>query len=187
MPKSQQPPEGQRIMLTCILLDGPCGSVIDVGAGDGKWGKLLRSPTLHPGVKSPISRLVALEICPECVKRHRLGEIYDQVIVGNAAEYINWSGFDVVILGDVLEHLCREDGLGLIKRLKESDARVYLTVPISPCPQDGTVYGNPHETHLDQWTHEELDALEWKMLHRGLNPNGKVMIGTYVLDGEQAE
>lgn len=181
MPESQQPLEGQNIMLTAILKGG-CQSVLDVGAGDGKWGKLIRSWASRMRVN--VQELVALEIWPEYVKKHRLHETYDEVLVMDLRDYRDWPNHDVIILGDVLEHIHREEALTLIGMLLAVKARTYLTIPISPCPQDGAVYGNQYETHLDQWTHEELETLGWKQLHQGPNPNGLVMIGTYQLENK---
>lgn len=178
MPESQQPLEGQNIMLASIL-SGSRQKILDVGAGDGKWGGLIRSwkGPMHANVE----KLWAIEIWPGYVKKYRLKKIYDEVLVGDMLTFTGWSEFDVVILGDVLEHVKRKDGLRLIAELRRSTARVYLTIPISECVQNGAVYKNPHESHLDQWTDEELEEEGWERLHKGLNPNGRVMIGTYVL------
>lgn len=180
MPESQQPMEGQNIMLAAILEGGPCQGILDVGAGNGKWGKLIRSWV--PGMHANVQRLVALEICSAYAKDYRLADIYDEVLVVDLRQYTGWdNGYDVIILGDVLEHVCRADALKLIGQLRRTTARVYLTVPISKCAQNGSIYKNSHETHLDQWTHEELEVEGWEELHRGLNPNGRVTIGTYTL------
>ena len=174
MPESEQPIEGQKIMLEEILLK-PNQRVVDIGAGDGKWGCLL---------KGKVQKLVGVEAWGKYVERYCLRDIYDEVIVGDVKNFKDWDDFDVVILGDVLEHLHRTDALKLIETLKKKKVKVFLTVPISICIQDGTVYGNPFETHLDQWTHEELEKLGWAKLHQGLNPNGRVMIGTYIMQGK---
>lgn len=173
MPESQQPMEGQKIMLEGIL-SNPNHRVVDVGAGDGRWGHLL---------KGKMQRLVAIEVWGNYVEHYHLRDIYDEVFIEDAKNFQAWGDFDVVILGDVLEHLHRVDALKLIATLKKTKVKVFLTVPITHCPQDGMVYDNPYETHLDQWTHEELERLGWEMIHQGLNPNGKVMIGTYIMQG----
>lgn len=177
MPKSQQPIEGQKIMLDGIL-SNPNHCVIDVGAGDGRWGRLL---------KGKVQRLIAIEAWGKYVERYHLRDIYDEVFVEDAKNFQAWDDFDVVILGDVLEHLHRSDALKLIETLKKTKVKVFLTVPITLCPQDGMVYDNPYETHQDQWTHGELEAVGWKQLHQGLNPKGLVSIGTYVLNSGGTE
>lgn len=171
MPESQQPIVGQKLMIDRIL-SGPHQRVLDVGAGDGKWGKLLKGLVPH---------LLALEVWPGYIKKYHLNDIYDVVIHGDLVKFDRFSEFDVIILGDVLEHLKRTDAIAVIDRLRQSGTRVFLTIPISKCVQDGTVYGNPYETHLDQWSHEELEAISWKVLHRGMNEAGTVEIGTYQL------
>lgn len=173
MPESQQPPDGVRIMTDAIIKADP-RLICDVGAGDGKWGRLLRG---H------VCGIVALEVWPGAAEEHKLGEIYDEVIIADAREYSNWNRYDMVIFGDALEHMTREQSTNVIGRLKRLSIDVFLTIPITPCPQDGAVYDNPYETHLDQWTDEELRAFGWSQLHVGPNPSGKVMVGTYRMEG----
>lgn len=172
MPESQQPIEGQQIMFKLIAAQRQA-KVLDVGAGDGRWGKLLRKKVAH---------IAGLEAWEPCIKKHKLHNIYDEVIHKDIRDFRRWHEFDIIIFGDVLEHLPRKDALDVVDILKTLPATTYLTIPISLCQQDGTVYGNPFETHLDQWTSEELIALGWKELHRGPNPNGLVTIGTYILE-----
>ena len=169
MPTSQQPIEGRDLMLARII--GKSQTVLDVGAGDGKWGKLLMGKV--PNIKG----LDAWKPCCEGIK-----DMYDEVIECDIRTFEAWTNIDTVILGDVLEHLPREDGLELIRKLKTFAIDVYLTIPITDCPQVGSELGNPFETHLDQWSDQELTECGWICMHKGLNPNGKVTIGTYYLD-----
>jgi SAM-dependent methyltransferase len=169
MPTSQQPEEGQAIMIERILA-GCCHKVLDVGAGDGKWGKLLADL---------VPCCVALEIWPDYVKKYHLDNIYDDVILGDVIRFDMFKQFDVVIFGDVLEHMKRADAMTVTHRIKQAGVRAYLTIPISECIQDGKVYGNPYETHLDHWSHDDLIAVGWKLLHRGMNEAKTVEIGTY--------
>jgi len=172
MPESQQPIEGRDLMIERILA-GPCSHVLDVGAGSGKWGCLLKGKVRH---------LTALEVWVPVVEKYRLGDPYDEVVISDVRHFNQWDEYDVAILGDVLEHMNWASALTVIERIKAAGIRAFLTVPISLCEQDGTVYGNPYETHLDQWTHEELEATGWKLLHRGTNEAGTVEIGTYELE-----
>lgn len=158
------------------ILGEPVSDVLDVGAGDGKWGRLL---------KGLVPRVTALEIWLSYVEKFHLSEIYTGVIVEDARKYTRYADYDVIILGDVLEHLPRKDALPLIATLRETGSRIYLTIPITKCVQDGTVYGNPYETHLDQWSNEELVSHGWILLHRGFNAAGSVEIGTYFMQGPE--
>lgn len=174
MPRSQQPIKGQEIMIKAIL-SGPCKSVLDVGAGDGKWGELL---------KGRVGTIIGLEVWGPCITANVM-KLYDYLILADVREPTDWTRYDVVILGDVLEHLPHIDAVALIETLKKQKLRVFLTIPIGPCEQEGEVYDNPFEEHLEQWTHEELVAQGFKLLHRGFNEAGTVEIGTYILNNEK--
>lgn len=71
---------------------------------------------------------------------------------------------DLVVAGDVLEHLPREDAVALLERIVEGpdDApganHILVSVPIVDSPQ-GEVDGNPHEAHLHQWDADDMDAV----------------------------
>jgi len=175
MPKSQQPIEGENIILRRLIETGSPSLILDVGAGDGKWGRLLSGKW----------RLVCgIEAWKDCIEKNVLDDVYWKVINEDMRNLpvIFYKLFDAIILGDVLEHVERNDALLVIDRLKLSGVKTFLTVPISECKQDGSVYGNPFETHLDQWSHNELAELGWKLLHKGTNEAGTVTIGTYVLN-----
>ena len=66
---------------------------------------------------------------------------------------------DVVILGDVAEHMTEADALRLWQRAADAAARaVYLSIPIVHYPQ-GEIEGNPHEHHVvEDWNHEKVLA-----------------------------
>jgi predicted TPR repeat methyltransferase len=171
MPRSQQPEEGEKIVLDKILAN-PDSTVLDVGCGDGKWSWLTgKVKTVH-----------GIEAWQNYVIKYDLESKYDKLFVEDVKDFEDFEDYDVVIFGDVLEHLEYEDALVVIDRLKASSVVAYLIIPISLCVQDGAFYGNPYETHRYQWKDEELTALGWVQLHEGTNPNGLVKIGTYVLD-----
>jgi bifunctional DNA-binding transcriptional regulator/antitoxin component of YhaV-PrlF toxin-antitoxin module len=53
-------------------------------------------------------------------------------------------------MGDVLEHMSREDGFELIKKLKTKCRELVIVTPAKVGHQ-GAVYGNDKETHVSQW------------------------------------
>jgi phospholipid N-methyltransferase len=84
-------------------------SVVDIGPDEGKYGRMLRRA-------QPKSRLISVEIDPGYVKQYKLRDIYDEVLVQDAAEPMNDldRAFDAVILGDCIEHLRKSVGLDLL-------------------------------------------------------------------------
>ena len=61
--------------------------------------------------------------------------------------------YDVVILGDVLEHFTLADALQVWASARAHARYVVLSIPIVEYPQ-GVHYDNVHETHLHVWSHE---------------------------------
>jgi len=171
MPRSQQPSEGEQLIVVKLLAQRD-SRVLDIGCGDGKWSELL----FHK-----VAKLDGLEVWLPYINTYDLRSKYDTLYNIDMRHFETFENYNVVILGDVLEHIPYNDAVQFINKLKRHSLTVYLIIPISLCIQDGTVYGNPHETHVYQWTHEELKALGFSQIHVGYNPNGLVKIGTYEL------
>ena len=170
MPDSQQPQAGVDIMVL-YFSENPGLRVVDVGAGMGKWSKLTRH--LVGGID-------AVEAFQPYISRFSLTDLYDQVYNEDMRTFGFSGGYDVAILGDVLEHIEKPEALIFIEKLKSCVGRIFLTIPISLCIQDGSFYGNEFETHRYQWADDEIQSeLGFTMLHSGPNENGLVMIGTY--------
>lgn len=125
-------------------------SVLDVGAGAGTYAKLLADV--------PTTRLTALEVFEPYVTTYGLRELYDEVVLGDARS-TTLPTVDVVILGDVAEHMERAEAQELWARAADAARRaVYLSIPIVPYPQ-GTLEHNPHEMHVvDDWDHHQVLA-----------------------------
>lgn len=116
--------------------------ILDVGPGVGTYSDLLKP---H-GYK-----LDCIEIYDGYVKAYDLPSKYDRVIVGNVVdEQWNLGGYDLVILGDVLEHISIHWAQRVLNRCKN----VLVAVPYI-CPQGGVDFThnghqlfNPHERHI---------------------------------------
>lgn len=146
--------------------------IIDAGAGEGTHSILARHLRLD-------ARWVAVEIHHPYVERFMLEQKYDSVAVADVrvmAELLAAQGCPngyVVLFGDVLEHLPREDAVRVLEYHLEHAAEIYVSVPIVYSPQ-GECFGNPHEEHLHHWHFEEmLDLLPGAESFRG------VMVGRY--------
>ena len=125
--------------------------LVDVGPGVGTYAKLLAGPSVR--------RIVGIEIFEPYVTTYRLNDYYDEIIIGDARE-VELPETDVVILGDVAEHMSEAEALDLWERSAFAARRaVYLSIPIVHYPQ-GEIEGNQHEHHVvDDWDHHKVMAV----------------------------
>lgn len=128
------------------------GTVIDVGAGSGTYAQAVRANSSWRG------RWTAVEAWEPYVARFGLDGLYDAVVVADARQLTaRFFRADLVIAGDVLEHMPRADAIGLLDTIREHAANLIVSVPVLHLDQ-GAVYGNPHEAHVDHWTAEQMRA-----------------------------
>lgn len=132
-------------------------SILDIGPGAGTYAQLLR-PVLDPATK-----FHAIEIHEPYVERFGLRDLYDRIDIGDART-VKFPRLDVVILGDVLEHLTLSEAEDVwFKARAAAKLAVFLSIPIVPYPQ-GECEGNPHEAHIETWSHDrvmtELDGIK---------------------------
>ena len=116
-------------------------TLLDVGAGVGKYGCLARE-------YSGAHRIDALDVQPPrlpCYDHVYLGDIraLDSLLPGDAPRY------DLALLVDVIEHLEKPEGRGLLDRLFARARRVLVTTPLGFRRQE--IPGQPFETHRSGW------------------------------------
>lgn len=139
--------EGKPWLATRVIQHRPM-SLLDVGAGSGTYELVLR-PVL-PGCV-----LIGLEVHEPYVDRFDLRTRYDELLVGDVRTtplpYV-----DVIVLGDVLEHMGRGDAHAVWRRARESASRaVFASIPLGDHPQ-GPEEGNEHERHVESWSWDEV-------------------------------
>lgn len=135
-----------RDRIAALARTGPL-TVVDVGPGVGTYAKLLHG--------LPV-RMIGIEAWEPYLHTYRLSEFYDELVVADARE-VELPACDVVIFGDVLEHMSREDGVALWERGAAAAGRAeYLSIPIVHYPQH-EIEGNPFEVHVEEdWDHDEV-------------------------------
>lgn len=124
--------------------------VVEVGPGAGWWSNTLRPH--HRGVWTGI------EAWEPYVAGFGLDALYDVILVGDVMHPFRREvcrHADLVILGDVLEHLAQDDAADLVTDLRDRGVGLLVSVPIVECPQ-GAVGGNPYETHRWHPTHDGM-------------------------------
>lgn len=138
-------------------------TVCDIGPGEGTYAKLFRPA--HKGVW-----WTAIEIHKPYVAKYKLRStktrtMYDEIHVEDARHsepHLFHRG--LVIAGDVLEHMPREDAIALLDRIVEGPAdapgaaHILISLPIIESPQ-GEIDGNPAEAHIHQWNPDDMDQV----------------------------
>lgn len=116
--------------------------ILDVGAGCGTYAVLLK----------PEYQLDAVEIWDEYIHRFNLHSLYDNVFSVDILNF-DFSDYDYLIFGDVLEHMSVESAQMLLEKINDTGKRCIVAVPY--LLEQGTCEGNHFETHLQpDLTHE---------------------------------
>lgn len=139
-------------------------SILDVGCGFGRWGFLAREfCDIFQGryLKSTWqARVDAVEVFKDYLSPHH-EYIYNNVYTMKIEDYVKeMPCYDVIILGDVIEHLEKSNGETVLKALSlKSNKALIIALPLgNQWPQED-VFGNPYETHRSIWTETDLKRL----------------------------
>lgn len=99
--------------LELYFLEVRHSSVLDIGAGEGKYGEMLRRV-------QPKAQLIAVELDADYVEEYKLRDLYDEVWGRDAADLMNdlERTYDAVIVGDCIEHMRKSVGLDLLSRTR---------------------------------------------------------------------
>lgn len=127
--------------------------ILDIGAGVGTYSKLLR----NLGYK-----IDCIEVWLPYIIEYKLNELYDNVIVGNIMNY-DISNYDVIIMGDVLEHLSVNDALKIMDAIETNNQICLVAVPYEL--KQGEHYGNKYEIHNQSDLTNEIVLDRYKNLN----------------------
>jgi tetratricopeptide (TPR) repeat protein len=136
-------------------------SVLDVGVGFGRWGFLCREllDVFGGRVRKGQwrARIEGVEIYEAYIQDHQR-YIYDKIHIGDAKEVVPTLGeYGVVIIGDMLEHLGKDDAWGLFRSaLDRAKIGLILNIPIGEGWLRNEVSENKYEDHLSWWAFEEF-------------------------------
>lgn len=143
-------------------------SLLDIGVGFGKWGHLFRE--YLEIVKSEVDparyrrqnwriRIDGIEgHLPYITPAHEF--LYDKIHIGDMRELVEGMGsYDVIFLGDVIEHVSKEDGVTLLRRcLSHARLAVVVSTPADETNQ-GALCDNPLEIHRSTWNQDDFKRL----------------------------
>jgi 2-polyprenyl-3-methyl-5-hydroxy-6-metoxy-1,4-benzoquinol methylase len=139
-------------------------SILDVGAGFGKYGLLCREYLeLWDGRNKYhefIRRIDGVEVYQKYitpVHEFAYNNIYseDITVLIDKIDY----RYDLVLLIDVLEHFDKPTGQSLLQKLLRQNNGVLISTPKNPGAQT-EVFENIYETHRAKWTRDELSSFQ---------------------------
>ncbi|MEX2216427.1 MAG: hypothetical protein WD768_20110 [Phycisphaeraceae bacterium] len=157
-------------------------SLLELGIGFGKWGHVFReyleitqSFDDYERYKKEnwTIRIDGIEgFEPYITDAHRY--IYTNIYIGDFCKLIKTADtYDVIFMGDVLEHVPKEKAYELLDDcLAKSNKAVILTTPMGFCEQ-GDACGNEFERHQSGWVPKDFDRFEHKVV--------KLLEGNYLL------
>lgn len=137
---SQIPP-----IMEIFMLKKP-KTILDVGIGYGKYGLLIREY-----LDNKIDRLDGVEIFEPYITKIQKS-IYDNIYLTDIRSFQPQVKYDMILMADVIEHMTKEEGISLLKRLPGNKI---IATP-NGYTEQGESYGNIHETHLSGWTMEDF-------------------------------
>ncbi len=137
----------------------PSASILDVGPGWGKYRHLLPE----------YAWMDACEVWQPTVDDEKLEEIYRRVFVKDIYDLVKEWGlspypirYDLIIMGDVFEHIEREKMKELLPLLEASCVELCVVVPYGY--EQGTVDDNPYQAHLQDDLDMDLMRAEYPSL-----------------------
>jgi glycosyltransferase involved in cell wall biosynthesis len=141
-------------VLSRVLIESP-RSVLDVGAGFGKYGVLLRESldiaAERYGREAWQARIDGVEAFAG-YRNPIHTYVYDRMYEGAVENLLpSLDVYDVVLMADVLEHFDKEAGREVLRALMAHTRKaLVVSTPALPAPQ-GAVNGNAFETHKSRW------------------------------------
>ncbi len=128
---------------------------LDLGAGAGKYGLMVKE--INPSIET-----IAVEIEEDYLEKFNLRSIYQKiwnipVINLIRPEYFD-SRFDIIMAGDILEHLKKSDGIDLLNFLIYRSRWIIVEFPHRYL--QNAVDGYNSEAHISVWIEDDFLPFE---------------------------
>lgn len=130
-------------------------NLLDIGAGAGKYGLIAKQ-------LDPLIRTVAIEVEKDYIKEFKLGSIYDEVWNISTSSIIQSRyfdlDFDIVVVGDILEHLKKSEGIDLLNFIIYRCRWIIIEFPHRYL--QNAIDGHVSEAHISAWSENDFLAFE---------------------------
>lgn len=124
-------------------------TVLDIGPGMGTYSNLFK----QNGLK--FDRIDGIEIWEPYINDYDLKNKYNNIFIEDVRVWEDFN-YDLVIFGDVLEHMTKEESISVWKKTSMFAKYAIISIPIIHYPQ-GEWGGNPYEEHIkDDWSTKEV-------------------------------
>ncbi len=154
-------------------------TMLDIGKGFGKYAFLAHEylgiprdqrpdPTKTLADQSQLT-IDAVEIQPDYLWPH-IPQLYRNVVVGDITEiYSQFSGYDVVLIADVIEHLTKDQGVEVLQHFVADGSALVISTPKRFFSQD--VLQSEWEQHRSFWTPDDFRKIaafvDWQTIGPG--------------------
>lgn len=133
-------------------------TVFEVGPGNGKYARIIRGMVDSP---HPV-QIHAVELEPSYIDRFHLHDFYDQINIGRGSMVMQQENaadlaWDLVVLGDVLEHMPKSEGVDLLHYFVYRAKWLWLRWPVRYV--QGAWEGFESEAHVSVWGKLDLELL----------------------------
>jgi len=124
-------------------------TVLDVGAGQGVYLDIIRRDLPSS------THVTAVEVWQPYVDQFNLINRYNDLIIDDVRNIENFN-YDLVIFGDILEHMSEDDALTVWDKVSKQAKYALISVPIIHYHQDA-INNNPYEVHVEEdWNTERV-------------------------------
>jgi len=150
-------------------------TVLDIGAGAGKFGRICARAL-------PAASLTAVEIEPNYVEKFHLWTLYGEVKVQPALQLLDdiEMEVDLVILGDVIEHHRKSEGLDLLHFLVYRSK--YILIQYPERYRQNALDGYRSEAHMSVWSLKDFAPFEYAVVTQ--SPLVLVAVNGYLPGGQ---
>lgn len=132
-------------------------SIYDVGAGDGFYGKLLKYLLDYD------AQTCGIEKNHIYIDQFGLKSIYDVVIIKDIVDIISKISGDLIIFGDVLEHLEKEGMINVLRTSVKNFKYIIINSPLGFQPQDHVYPEEIHRCGIEESDFKDYEVLDFKV------------------------
>lgn len=151
-------------------------SVLDVGPGMGRYSFLTKQITS--------CNIDAVEIESQYVERYNLKEKYNNIFISDIKTFCNNNpgmNYDVVIFGDILEHMFRSEAFDVLDFVLYRSKYVYCTWPINFLQNDWQ--GQQSEIHKSNFSINHLLEAGFNTIFYKKRKFGNISLCIAILQG----